>query len=546
MCSKAVAAAWTRIERRDLKAAQQGPLCEYLRKYAGRVQDLLLRQSPMHRLALLSLPWESLKQLKVLVLKRVALDKVDRVRLTELEQLQLHRCSLHSRSCLLQLTASTKLTSFELGLSWQLSSSDDVDCSQVLQHLLLLVKLKLVGDALPVTTTTMQHIAAMQRLQNLELMGDLNVITSGPLPTSITRLVYGVDVTPTPTADLPPAVLQQLSSLQQLWLHEICLSGRAFGSAQQLQELTLRSCSLSAEALNSLTGLTRLQSLCLWGPALQVAQPQQLSALTASPQLTRLDIEYPNFSAPLLPGMVRHMFAAARGQQLQCLVLSGLRVCVGTEDLAAIARSCPHLCALDLAGAVLPDTDLSCLKQLTACSDLTLGGAAITDHVAASGIAQLTGLQTLSLHSCPLTHMGLAALTTLTRLRDFTVTGPERVTVTGLQRGLLYLHSYGRNVSGCVWSEASRRAAVSDQCIVKFYIVHRRIACSSAASGTDCWDKSLRFNILLNDYISMLPCRHLSISRSSKWLQGSGMGRTWRQDWLTVDGFLAQPCLCVP
>lgn len=431
------------------------------------MQFLVLRQPLRARLAL-PLPWAVLGQLKVLLLEGVTLQQLqpDRVLLPELEQLELHRCSLHCRSCLLQLAASTKLTHLRVDFAtdFQLSNSDDADCCQLLlQHLQHLVKLKLVCRAVPITTTSMQHISDMQHLQHLELSADFNSISCGPLPTSITRLALRGNNGRAP-AELPPAVLQQLSNLQQLELQQCRVLDTALGGVPPLQHLNLSSCTLSAEAVNSPKGLTRLQSLDMLDTNLEVGQPQQLSALTASRHLRRLHIVSAG-SAPLLPGMVRHMFPAASRQPLlrRLELRSGVgRECVGTEDLAAIARSCPRLCALILTRAVLPNTDLSCLKQLTACGSLKLEGAAITDHVAAVGIAQLTRLETLSLRSCRLTPMGLAALTTPKRLTSLTVTSP--------QRGGLNLQLSGRNVSGCVWSEASQRAVVSDQCIVNFIL----------------------------------------------------------------------------
>lgn len=112
----------------------------------------------------------------------------------------------------------------------------------------------------------MQHISDMQHLQHLELSVDFNSISCGPLPTSITRLALRGNDGRAP-AELPPAVLQQLSSLQQLELQQCRVSDTALGGVPLLQHLNL-SCTLSAEAVNK--GLTRLQSLDMSDTNLEV------------------------------------------------------------------------------------------------------------------------------------------------------------------------------------------------------------------------------------------------------------------------------------
>jgi hypothetical protein len=459
----AAATARATIECNPLTAARRDSVCKYLENHPGCVNELILCEELLWspRLSVL-LPWASLSKLKVLVVSNVHFEQFqpDLVQLPELEQLKLAKCSLYSCSCLVQLAASTKLTSLHVDCHTKYRFTEDgSSSSQLLQPLQQLVELELLADDLPTTATGLQHIADMQGLQQLMLKVDLEDSCSTPLPSSITKLVLQhCDHEECPK--LPPALLQHLSNLQQLQLTYFDVSDKAFDSAQQLQQLKLQHCNLSVEALSSVPpsqlqhldmldcgvpaagdgdallgmvkGLTRLQSLVTYDTYIGVGQFQSLSALTASAHLTRLQLTTGlGGSPPLLPGSVQDMFKAADGQQLQLqhLTISSEEDdwCVYANDLLAIGTSCPALCTLDLSGAIDPSTDLSPLTQFTACRQLTLAGEAIND-AAASVVAQLTALVSLRLYSCPeLTDLGLAELTALTQLTRLIVTDCDQI-----------------------------------------------------------------------------------------------------------------------
>jgi hypothetical protein len=138
------------------------------------------------------------------------------------------------------------------------------------------------------------------------------------------------------------------------------------------------------------------------------------------------------------PGAAQHMFAAGRQlPQLKQLVLGVLEEvwewsedglaefggCVGDMpavladgDVGRPVSCCPALERLAFAGVVPVNADMSPLRQLTALTELVVGGEVVDDDVASSVLAQLTRLQRLDVHCALMEDQGLLALTALTRL----------------------------------------------------------------------------------------------------------------------------------
>lgn len=94
----------------------------------------------------------------------------------------------------------------------------------------------------------------------------------------------------------------------------------------------------------------------------------------------------------------------------------------GRGSLDNLAACCPHLAQLWLTAAVSTDVDLAPLRQLTALTELQLGGVVVDDAVSKQVLCGVSQLQRLDLVQCPrFTDAGLAYLTALTELTSLQV-----------------------------------------------------------------------------------------------------------------------------
>jgi hypothetical protein len=158
---------------------------------------------------------------------------------------------------------------------------------------------------------------------------------------------------------LTAADIAPLSNLQRL--KHLCLTRQVLG----------RSDTGLSKLLAALQHLTQLQHLKLSNMVLhrvsvQGSSSQTFFALTASTQLTALDlVDYD--STPVPPAAFQHIFPTGRVlPHLRVLILVGHPAwhCVGAAQVAMIAASCPALKELTLAGVTPEGFDVSCLAQL--------------------------------------------------------------------------------------------------------------------------------------------------------------------------------------
>jgi hypothetical protein len=245
----------------------------------------------------------------------------------------------------------------------------------------------------------------------------------------------------------------RLVCLQKLKLRYAAVGPMVIASLSRLTRLQLVGCwvpeddSLSPEEeeadamkgaaalLAAIGGLRQLQHLELKGERdclLRTGQPADCAALTASSQLTHLQV-YGWEGQPLPCGAVQHMFPAGRQRsQLQQLVLRGLEESwsegpyITTADLHSIVSACPALRCLGITGVLAAGADVSALLQLpSTCASLLLGGSAVGDEAAAE-VAQLTQLTALEWsESSSLTDAGLQLLTALQALETLCVAGSD-------------------------------------------------------------------------------------------------------------------------
>jgi hypothetical protein len=217
------------------------------------------------------------------------------------------------------------------------------------------------------------------------------------------------------------------------------------GSWQQLRVLTLEG-EFGADGvtalLTAMPSLSRLESLVLFSAVRpQLPPPTDVARyaclLPPSQHLTRLEIAWRGDASILVPGCGQHMFAAGRLPSLKQLVLgvpyavwegcerlsdyadqvADVSAVLGSGDVARLVACCPALEQLMIAGVVQDEADLRSLSQLTALTQLCIGGDAIDSGMASNALAQLTGLKTLEVYASPgLNDLGLLELTALTSL----------------------------------------------------------------------------------------------------------------------------------
>jgi hypothetical protein len=166
---------------------------------------------------------------------------------------------------------------------------------------------------------------------------------------------------------------------------------------------------------------------------LGTAQPSDCAALTASSQLSHLEL-FSYEEQPLPAAAVQHIFPP--GKQFPQLQQVSISCCdfdgsnsvgpVTAAELRAITSACPALCGIEITCVLAADVDVSALLQLPAtCRSLKVGGQPLGDS-AAGVIAQLTQLTDLQWDSAPaLTDAGLQLLTALRGLQTFQMTGND-------------------------------------------------------------------------------------------------------------------------
>jgi Leucine-rich repeat (LRR) protein len=349
-----------------------------------------------------------------------------RMPLPSLQHLQLSRVQLASISSLLRLADAPALTSLKADeVSFgQHDGSLGVPTQQLaaavaglLQQLPRLAVLELPG--LPISDTAVQHMGAMQGLQQVSLahVDPMPPCKLQHLPNSITQLClqgnydrsssYGAE------PSLPPR-LQQLSGLLRLQLWDCCVPPTALASFTRMQVLQMEQCDLAldrgdylgatATLLNALAGMTCLQDLQLSAVPINTSEtdPQRFAALTASTQLTRLVLRSGG-RIPLPHEAAQHMFRAGRPlPQLQQLVITPLlddtdhynadTRCIDDDGIGCIASCCTGLQWLEIPFCVPPFRDLSVMLQLPpSCRALTVGGYAFRQG-GTSVLGQLTQL----------------------------------------------------------------------------------------------------------------------------------------------------------
>jgi hypothetical protein len=241
--------------------------------------------------------------------------------------------------------------------------------------------------------------------------------------------------------------LQQLTGLVDLTLQNVAFAPAELAGATQMQRLVLQDCTLlprgerdAAEGIGSLlstlAGYTHLQHLHLCDVGLGensgYLAPERFAALTASPELTYLQVSGEYRLAPLPSGCVQHMFAVGRSLPLRKLVLlpsfgdhvlsivnsNAESCCMTGTDLLRLVSSCPELQLLDITGVVHPgDMAMTGLIALPAgCTELCIGGPAVTD-AEVRVVRQLTQLRVLRIWDSPgMTDVGMELLTALTSL----------------------------------------------------------------------------------------------------------------------------------
>lgn len=298
--------------------------------------------------------------------------------------------------------------------------------------------------------TALCSLVAKSSLQDLSIaVKQVNAADEWPtaLPHGLTRLVISLeDVGQAPEASqqgvLPTAAtssfldnVQNMQRLQELQLRLCEFDPALLSSIAGLWKLHLDRCQLlpgnqagTRALLRVMQGLTQLQGihLCLQSGCTSGVAPELFAALTASAQLTSLEL-VPVGGQPLPWGAVRRIFPAGCSMpQLQVLQIKGVEDvtavdmyawAMGGRDLVAIANACPGLRELKLNCVVRPGASCAGLQRPPeGLRTLLLAGVAFRD-AAAAAVAKLTKLKSLSWCRAPqLTDVGFQRLTALTRL----------------------------------------------------------------------------------------------------------------------------------
>jgi hypothetical protein len=438
--ASAAAVATVHVEQKYKPAQTIPAIGSWLRQHAAQLESLQLSYRGRQRQP--QLPWAKLAKLQRLQLWGFALSLPGErdssgsgssgedtrspapLLLPSLQHLELVGVELISVSSLLQLAASAPgLTSLKIDhISFaqvQFDSgalnpfTDGIDKAGVqqvaaamprlLQQLLRLAVLELPG--IPMSAAAMQQLGCMQGLQevSLEQVHHTPMYELQHLPSSITQLHFrGFMYMPEDyrNPSMPPQ-LQQLAGLLRLKLHGCAVPPTVLGAFTRLQALKLQGCTLlpapaddddletegTAALLDALAGMTCLQDLCLALQGLDTVStaPQRFAALTASTQLTRLDVQ-PADRLPLAKGAAQYMFPA--GRQLPLLEVLTLSPevtgpdtgaenewCIDGAELHNIATCCPGLVWLDISNAVRPggvvctDSSLAALLALPSCAE---------------------------------------------------------------------------------------------------------------------------------------------------------------------------------
>jgi hypothetical protein len=389
--------------------------------------------------------------------------------LTSLTALQLSsvRCS-----GLGGLSAVTGLQALRLANIYTVSSAAEqkqqlrIDILQSLRRLTQLTQLVLQDDLLPPGAAA--PFSCLQQLQELTMNGDVtSAETLLGLPQSLTTLHF----TWCSKQELNSSVcadLAALTQLQHLYVHSFDDRGGYdaddqeggvlldfCSSMQQLRVLELHG-RLAVATLPTLVhvipSLSCLESLVVSNRHMKLALPAHVAGCSAllplSLHLTNVELSW-DVDEDFKEGSIlrrnagRHVFAAGRVlPQLKQLVLgvpaavlewvddadvygsyvSCVGTCLAEPDVARIVGCCPGLERLWMAGLVQRGVDMSLLLQLTALTDLCIGGEVVNNDVASSVLAQLTGLRSLGVYeSRSFDDIGLLALTALQQLTRLAV-----------------------------------------------------------------------------------------------------------------------------
>jgi hypothetical protein len=299
--------------------------------------------------------------------------------LPHLQRLDLKNCTLPRVEDVVQLGQSPVLSSLQL---------KNFACYEYYGHVPVLW---------PGPLAALCSLVAKSSLQDLSIaVKQLNAADEWPtaLPHGLTRLVISLeDVGQAPEASqqgvLPTAAtssfldnVQHMQRLQELQLRLCEFDPALLSSIAGLRKLHLDRCQLlpgnqagTRALLGVMQGLTQLQGkihLCLQSGCTSGVAPELFAALTASAQLTSLEL-VPVGGQPLPWGAVRRMFPAGCSMpQLQVLQIKGVEDvtavdmyawAMGDRDLVAIANACPGLRELKLNCVVRPGASCAGLQR---------------------------------------------------------------------------------------------------------------------------------------------------------------------------------------
>uniref|UniRef100_A0A383W3S3 Uncharacterized protein n=2 Tax=Tetradesmus obliquus TaxID=3088 RepID=A0A383W3S3_TETOB len=350
-------------------------------------------------------------------------------------------------------------------LMWQQELRQDVQLG--LGSLMQLTRLVLDPYLLPEEAHA--PLSCLQQLQELKFCGS----TRSPgevlrLPLSLTKVELEWDGEEALSSSLCPG-LAALTNLQHLGvcgyhddeqdapglLPDFC------SDMQQLRVLKLHGV-LSRNALPALAQvlptLSCLESLLVHNARGELA-PLPASgvagylALPLSPHITHLELSWGHAgsdeedaaeAAILHSGCGQHLFAAGRQlPQLKQLLLGVPAETLDSEDVDGYASQvsylggglgegslprwvtcCPGLELLWIAGLLEPGEDMRPLLQLTALTELFVGGGAVTNDAACEVLSQLSSLRSLGVFAAEqFNDTGLLALTALRQLTQLAVAG---------------------------------------------------------------------------------------------------------------------------